>query len=289
MPLPKTEGLKNYGNSLRLMALSYFSLFLLTVLNMLSGNSSLNFTIALTAISVQTVLIAFSLIGLINTHYISRINILKFLTPTLLFVILILAFDKTGWKPCLQSVDDFIRSYNHPLSILNKIFLLFCIVQLIYLSAVFIAEAKKYKTEPYCYYDETYQLKLHWVRYYFYVAVAFCILVIGSLFFPSPTLTLVITSMTIVFYTVFGLSYIQYQHTYRHIEAMKFTIETIGDPVVEMNNRYLSWDKLKSLVIADKFYLRPELDIEQMARYLKIGRSTLSGYINREEKMNFHA
>ena len=288
-PLSEKQGLKNYLLSLRIMALAYFSVFLITVINLLLGKSSLNFPIGLIAISFQTVFIYFALIGLMNIQFIKRTYVLKSLTPTLIFVILIIVFEKTWGNPRLDHVDDFIPYYNHPTAILNMVFLLFCIVQLIYLSAVFIVEAKRYELKLYDYFADTYQLQLQWVRYYYYGAVAFCILVIGSLFFPSLAFSLVITSITMVFYTVFGLCYMQYPRTYKYIAPMMVTPPALNNDETAMNYRKLSWDNCKNFIIADKYYLHAEIDIEQMAQYLKIGRSTLSGYINREENMTFHA
>jgi len=113
-------------------------------------------------------------------------------------------------------------------------------------------------------------------------------MVIVSLFFPSLAFSLVITTITIVFYTVFGLCYIQYPRTYKYIAPMMVTTPIKQNHKAETNYRKLSWDNYKNSIIADKYYLRPEIDIEQMAQHLRIGRSTLSVYINREENMTFH-
>ena len=64
---------------------------------------------------------------------------------------------------------------------------------------------------------------------------------------------------------------------------------SVNNEESEMNSRSLSWIKLKFMILDEKYYLRPEVNIEEMAQYLKIGRTTLSNLINKEEKMNFHA
>jgi len=224
-----------------------------------------------------------------NSHFVNRVYVIKFLIPTLLFVILLFVFEKMWGNPRLEFLDDFVSNYDHPTAILNMAFFLFCIVQLIFLSALFISETKKYELKLDNYFADTFQLQLNWVRYCFYGAVAFCMLVVVSLFFSSLTFSLVITGVNTVFYTVFGLCYIQYPRTYRYIAPMMVATPTIRINEVETKFRNVPWSKHKSIIIDNKYYTRPEIDIEEMAQYLKIGRSTLSGYINREEKMSFRS
>jgi len=40
--------------------------------------------------------------------------------------------------------------------------------------------------------------------------------------------------------------------------------------------------------MAEKYYLKAGVTIEEMAQHLKIGRTTLSSFINCEEEMNFN-
>jgi len=289
LPLPQTKGLNNYYRSLRFLAVAYFNLAVITAINLLSGNSIINFYIELTVISFQSILFAFSLISLMNSNFTNIVYILRYMTPTFLFIILLFVFEQIWGNPGLKHIGDFIPNFSHPMTILNIVFLLFCIAQLIYLSIFFIVEAKKYELKLNDYFADTYRLQLHWVRYYFYGAVAFCIVVLMSLFFLSPAFTLVVILINIVFYTVFGICYIQYQRIYINISLIFDTAGLVGSEEPEFSYRALSWEKLKCSIIVEKYYLCTEINIEQMAQYLKIGRSTLSNYINREEKMSFHS
>jgi AraC-like DNA-binding protein len=288
LPFPKNKGLKNYYISLRLLALAYFSLAIITAIGMFMDNNQVNFPIELTAISLQTILFAFTLTTLFNTQFANKVYVLKHLLPTAFFVILSLVF---GWmwdNPALRNIADLDENATHPKVVLNILFLIFCIAQLIYFIRLFLLQKKIYKLKLENYYADTYRLHLNWVRYCFFGASAFCILVIISMFFDSPAFALFVTCVNILFNTVFGLCYIQYPITYNNIEPILYEQVKVIKEETKTNYRAVTWDNLKSKIIADKYCLRADVNIDEMAQYLKIGRTTLSNYINKNEGMNFH-
>jgi AraC-like DNA-binding protein len=70
-------------------------------------------------------------------------------------------------------------------------------------------------------------------------------------------------------------------------------VEPAIQPVVQPEaslkiNRKISWSVLRAKIIRDKYYTRMGVNIEDMAQYLNIGRTTLSGMINKEENVNFN-
>lgn len=288
LPIQRKEGLKNYRISLRLFALAYLVLAVLTLVNLLSGGSELDLFINFTAISLQTILFALSLIVLINPYFVNLYYVLKRLLPTFLFVVVFICFTKI-WNPLhFHHIADVIQHYNQPLSVLYLLFFAFCVLQLFYFFRVFISQTKKYESKLDNYYADTYPLQLRGVRYYFYGASVFCVMVMVSVLIPSPIFGLVVTAINSVFYIAFGLYYIQYPTIYHIIEPV------IGISALNQNAdqkvvaRGLSWEKLKSTIVSDKYYLHSEINIEEMAQYLKIGRTTLSNFINKEENMSFH-
>ena len=288
LPLPNNEGLKSYRITLRLFAISYFTLAVLTLLNLLSDNEEINYPIDLTTISLQTTLFSISLISLFDSYFVNKRYVLKHMFPTLLFVVSSVLVSIIWGYPTLHNMHDFVRNYTHPATILIILFLFYCIAQIIYFIVVFKSQVKKYKLKLNDYYSNTFQLQLIWVSYCFYSALTFVILVIIFIFFFTPIFGLIITAINFIFYTVFGLYYIQYPLTYIHIESMFITSSLVNREEPESNSRILSWKKLKSMIIDEKYYLRSDVNIEEMAQFLKIGRTTLSNFINKEEKMNFH-
>lgn len=289
LPLPRKEGLKSYRSSLRFLAISYFILAVLTTLNLLSDNKNVNFAIDLTTISLQTILFSFSLIILFNSSYANVTYVLKHIFPTVLYIFISLIFAKIWGVNSMYSINVFRVNQIQPGAVLNMLFLLFCIAQIIYFSLIFISQAKKYKLRIDNYFADTDRLRLIWVSYCFYGALSLVFLVIISMFVASPAFGLVITGINSVFYILFGLYYIQYPNTYVNIEPMFVTSDLNNNEDLKINHQSISWGKFKSVIIDEKYYLRPGVNIEEMAQYLKIGRTTLSNLINKEEKMNFHA
>lgn len=288
IPIPRKEGLKNYRISLRFLSLAYFALSVLTVLTVVHGNNEVDYVLNFTAISLQTLLFAFSLIVLLTPDFSNTYLVLKHLAPTFVLVILSLLF-KAIWK-CqpLHTLTDLIHYLSRPSTVVVMLFFIFCIVQLVYFFRLFHAQLHEYKSKLNNYYADTYSLQLRGIRYCFYGASVFCVLVLISVLIPSLLFALVVTAVNSLFYIAFGLYYIQYPSIYNIIEpvigtsASNQNVEQVAYP------RGLSWEKLKSTIISDKYYLRPEINVEEMAQYLKIGRTTLSNFINKEENMNFH-
>ena len=149
-------------------------------------------------------------------------------------------------------------------------------------------QLKKYKANLDDYYADTYPLKLQWVSYCFYAATAFCLLIFVSILVPSPLFELITTAINSVFYIVFGLYYIQYPNIYHIIEPVLNPSLLSQNKTQHVLVKVSSWENLKSKIISEKYYLRSEINIEDMAQYLKIGRTTLSNFINKEENVNFH-
>ena len=73
-----------------------------------------------------------------------------------------------------------------------------------------------------------------------------------------------------------------------YIEPSIFSKATGTDEMLK-NNKRLAWCDLKIQIIRDKYYLKTGVNIEDMAHFLKIGRTSLSTFINLEEGMNFNA
>lgn len=285
IPMPNRDGLKNYRISLHFFALAYVVLAILTFIGVLSSNSKVDVFLNFTAISLQMILFAFSLIVLLNPLFSNTLYVLKHIAPTFFFVFLSVVA-KAVFKLFATYRPHFISQYSQPQILLNILFVVFCVGQLIYFFRLFHLELKKYKSKIDDYYADTHFLKLHWVQYCFYGASVFCVLVMISVLVPDPLLNLIVTAVNSLFYIVFGLYYIQYPSIYTVLEPAINTPAFNQEQVT--SSRGLSWEKLKSVVVSEKYYIRAEINIEDMAKYLKVGRTTLSGYINKEENMSFH-
>lgn len=286
-PFPDKNALQNYRNSLRFLAIAYLAVAFLSIPYVFEGYTS-NVPVDLTALSLETILFSIALIVLFNPLYINRKFLFKCIAPTLGYILLFNLFSLIWGSPEYKGIQTSDFGYFcHPTAILNGLFLLFCIAQMICFTRIFRAEAKKYLLKIENYYSETDSIKLVWVRYNFYSALAFGILIIFSIIVSSSDFSIVVTMINIVFNTVFGLSYIQYPKTYNKIEALLWGVEENAIYSVKVA-RKKSWSEYKTQIISEKYYLRQGVNIEDMAQHLKIGRTTLSNYINSEERVNFN-
>jgi AraC-like DNA-binding protein len=286
-PMQKVEGLKKYRISLHFFSLAYIILALFTLLEFIPGKSLISFPIELTLISLQTILFSLSLISLFNSSFVNLVYILKYLIPTLIYVVLSIIFNRIWNNISMNSLGDFVQNYSHPSAALNILFLIFCIAQVIYFTVTFNSQKRKYESKLDDYFADTYQLQLRWVCYCFYGAVVFSLLIITSMFSSTPALDWIVTAVEIIFYTMFGIFYIQYPQMFVYIEQAIYPAkEIIGE--TGRSKKRLVWDDFKTQIIDNKYYLKPGVTIEDMAQYLKVGRTTLSTFINNEEGMNFN-
>src|SRR3989339_23294 len=99
----------------------------------------------------------------------------------------------------------------------------------------------------------------------------------------------IFTLIYTVFYFGFALEYIKYNKIYVQIEpvVVEEKVEFIA-PDQNKTRTKPGWINLRKQVIENQYYLELGINIEEMARRLKIGRTNLSIYINREEGMNFN-
>jgi len=66
-----------------------------------------------------------------------------------------------------------------------------------------------------------------------------------------------------------------------------FVQENNKDEFAKVRKR-INWIQLKEQILEDKYYLGEGVNIQEMAQYLKIGRTSLSTFINNHEGMNFN-
>ncbi len=290
LPLPSISGLRNYRISLKVLALAYILQGALSIIPLVLKYPEVRLLEPLELIisSSQAILFAFTLITLFNPSFVTSRLIFRHLLPVLLFIVLLLFFTYIWGNPALDTLNSLYDHTTHPTIILRISFTLFYIFQLFYFTKLFFGEEKKYEQQLDNFFADNYRLYLKWVRYCFYAALLVGIIALSSFFFYSSVWVTTSAGIYAFFYVGFGLFYIQYPNTFIEIEkAIEKTELAIVDET-EKNQRQLTWDKLKQQVIDEKYYLKPGVNIEELAQHLKIGRTTLSVLINKEEGINFN-
>ena len=289
LPLPLNKGLNNYRNSLRFLAGAYLIMAILNILVMIFDISLDNFISMelLTMASLQAALFAIALIILLKPQLNTKKYLIKQIIPVLILNILyLLVSDKWG-DPEVLNVGELIKSAFHPAIVVREFFLLYYVFQLAYLTRLFFRQERLFENKIDNYFADNLRLYLPGVRYSYYAALAIGIGAFLSCFLFSNQWEMVFTIIYAIFYLGFGIYYIQYPRTFISIEPAIYVQENNKDEFAKAKKR-INWIQLKRQILEDKYYLGDGVNIQEMAQYLKIGRTTLSTFINNNEGMNFN-
>jgi AraC-like DNA-binding protein len=207
--------------------------------------------------------------------------------PILIFVI---AYVFTAYAWGYTEVRTFEELNKHiytPDVMIRELFLLYYVYQLLYLIRIFNYHSSVYEKDIDNYFADSSHLQLLGVKRSFYSALIVGIFAFISCFILSPLLMVIFDASYSLFYLVFALYYIQYPRKFIYIEPAIYPANSSAEKYV-YNKKRLVWADFKDQIIADKYYLKSGVTIEDMAQYLKIGRTTLSTFINNHEGMNFN-
>jgi AraC-like DNA-binding protein len=159
---------------------------------------------------------------------------------------------------------------------------LYCF-QLIFYTVIYFNQEKKYRVKAMDYFSDNVWLRLSWVRVAFISALIIGVVSLISYLFAQKW-DWIFISLYSIFYFGFALQYIKYNKIYTLIEPIQ------AEP--EITNRKprtkMEWPGLKQQILQHNYYLESGINIEDIALRLKIGRTTLSTFINREEGVNFN-
>lgn len=289
LPLPPNKRLKNYRTSLRFLSGAYVTMAVLKILVMAFKMETVDFISneRLTISSLQATLFAITLITLLNPGFSTRTYLYKQIFPVIGLNFLSLLMAVKWGNPVIRNFNELGQSFLHPAILIRGVFMLFYFGQLVYLTYLFSKQIKLFESEIDNYFTGSIQVYLPWVKYCYYGALSVGVTAFLSCFFMSEGWVLSFTIAFTIFYLLFGLYYIQYPRTFVYIEPAIYPQVIVPDKSVK-NNR-LDWNELKARVLAEKYFLKAGVNIEDMARHLKIGRTTLSTFINNDEGMNFNS
>jgi len=290
IPIPKTKGLYKYRISLRFLAGAYLIVALVKTAVMLFKITHVDLISMerLTISSFQATLYNFALITLINPRFINRRFLYYQIIPVIALNMLYILVASRFGHPVLPNLSKLTELALQPPVLVRELFVLFYIFQIIYFCRLFILKVRQYKKNINDYFSESYRLYLPWIEYCYFTSLTIGICALISCFILSENLVLIFNIVCIVFYFVFGICYIQYPQTFKLIEPVIYTSHNNPAEGTKIN-KHVVWNELREVIIQEKYYLRPEVNIEDMAHHLKIGRTTLSKFINSEEKMNFNS
>jgi AraC-like DNA-binding protein len=289
LPIPINNGIIKYRNSLRFLFGAYLLLGLLKIYTIVFNIEIVNFLAIenLLIAALQAILFTLTLITLINPQVITLRYINGKILP-LLILLLIFGCTSMLWgNPNTPSFTMLKELMWHPTVIVREITLIFYIYLLITLTKEFRTQEKKYQIDIDNYFSDNSSIQLRWVKYCFYAALTAGLAALLSFVHVSENFYIILDVTFTVFYLFFGIYYIQYPRTFIIIEPAIIALEN-SENEFHKNPKRNNWAILKAQIITEKYFLRTGVNIEDMAKHLKIGRTTLSTMINSEEKVNFN-
>jgi AraC-like DNA-binding protein len=290
-PLPSnSEGLKSYKVSLRTLGIAYVLFALLVLISEAIDEPEVDLlsVINLNIASLQAILFTMALVILLNPNMVTRKYLLKHASPIIIFdIVYILVALKWG-NPEISNFAALQKTCLTPPVIVRELFLLFYAIQLGYLAFIFIREVKIYDEAVDNYFSDGYKVHIRWVSICYYSALTLGVFGVFMMCLFSFVWEIIFTFCCIVYYVGFGVCYIQYPKTFIKVEPVISSGIPESEIHLKINNRF-SWVELKGKVLKEKYYTRMGVNIEDMAQYLKVGRTTLSGFINKEEGVNFNS
>ncbi len=271
--IPRDTRLRKYRVARRLLAYAYIILaavgFWEVFGNAESENhDSIQIAFTLIAASFQAFLFTFSLITLIDIHYVTHRKIIYNLFPMI-----------TGSGILLLSLFDVI-----PLSF-NAVFYTslsgYCI-QLVFYTVLFLREYNKCRKQINNFFSDDEDKRLNWIKTAFFLALAIGIIALVSLFIPLRAY-IVFTILYTAFYVYYAMKYINYVNLFHYI------ISALELPLVseKRNGNDKNLDIIIHSWIAGKGFTAPEITLDTLASELSTNRTYLSSYINQNMNCNF--
>jgi AraC-like DNA-binding protein len=288
-PLPSGQrGFRYYRVSLRTLAVGYFLFGSLIAISMMIGEPEVDLLsiINLNIASLQAVLFTMALVILMNPAYVTKRRVMMHVAPIVLLDLIEIILSLEWGNPNLDNISALMALWSYPTIIVREVFWLFYAIQLGYLTRIFIVQTKLYASVLNNYFSDGYRIHIPWVLVCFYSSLALGVFGVFMMCFFSLKWEVIFTFCCFIFYLIFGVCYIQYPRTFLQVEP---AIQPVVQPEASLKiNRKISWSVLRAKIIRDKYYTRMGVNIEDMAQYLNIGRTTLSGMINKEENVNFN-
>jgi AraC-like DNA-binding protein len=290
LPLPKSQNLNRFRGSLQYLAFAFFILVIFKFLDLIFDKPIVNMISMdeLIFASIQIPLFTLSFVNLINPALINYRYLIKKFLPLLILIICYMLSSSIYGDPVIINYKSFLNHVVHPTVIARELFLLYYCIQLgsliqIYIGIERINREKKANDEFSVY------LEIHfpWIRGFFGTIIIVSVSSLVYCFMISELMEIIISFIYVTFYFLFAIFYIRYPKLYFKIEPMLQTNYGIGTKNVIIKQK-LHWVDLKEKVITNKYYLRSGVSMDDMAAYLKIGRNTLSGFINKNESVNFN-
>ncbi|MGE0078706.1 MAG: helix-turn-helix domain-containing protein [Bacteroidales bacterium] len=304
VPVPKNEHLKNYRISLKVLGVDYIILGLLDIPMLIFWEESHFFGyfsfIRVLLSSLQAFLLTFALLNLLNPQFITLQRLYKNVSPLVVFVVLYFASFLMFGNYELNSLSEFGEGLKHPTMVIRLLFFVFYAIQICYYCNLFHVEAKLFKKELENYFSDTHKLNQRTYLNLLRGAILVGIIALVSLIQQNLIFESFFTVVTIVFYFLFAVKFINYTKIFILIEPaimhqpQNGQVELDGvkenpEPDSMRASYNYNWKNYRKRIVDEKHFLKEQVTLEDIAHELQVSRTTLSNLINKEEGQNFYS
>lgn len=302
VPVPTNKHLANYRISLKILSVDYFVMCLLNLYLILFVWDQpfigyFNFVRVLIC-SSQTYLFTFVMLNLLDPHYVTFKRLYRNILILSIFGIAYMSSRFIYGDFEIDSLANIVQGFQYPTMIIRILFFVYFVAQLVYYSYLLYGNVRKFENVIENYFSDTHLLS---IKSFMGLLVALAVFgIMGMLFIllPFSSYNFILTIASILFYFLFAVKFINYPKLFVVIEqAINIETETETDefpetddtPALNVQRSRSNWNSFKKTIIEEKYYLKEQITLEEMAQALRISRNTLSSLINSEEKQNFYA
>lgn len=290
--VPDKKGLRGYKMARRMMGCSYIICFIFLVIEIISlslaASSVLQQLLMITIGIFQAFLFTFALTTLIDVNFFTWRRFIREMVVILL--------------PAMAAFMVFFFCSAQFGFIAFLLLALFYLIKLVWYVIHFRNRYHDYERQMSNYFSDDEPHRLEWVNWSFFTALTIGVLAFFYSLFPSVVASLIFTIVMGVYYTVFGIRFINYAFTFYQIETAMVDSTTednvgtgLSDTVAEgvVANQtpkvidQLLMDKLSSLMEEQRLYIKPDLTIEEVAVLAGVPYRAVSATINRCKGITF--
>lgn len=283
--VPDRMGLMGYRMARRMMGcayLFYFAALLVQAFVRSTPSSTLLHSMIVIVIGIlQAFLFTFALTTLIDVKFFTWQRFVRE------FLLLLL--------PILICFQLFTAYFPHAEWVGFLLLTLFYLVKMTYYVLHFRRRYRDYEQRMDNYFSDDERKRLMWVNRSFFTALSIGILALLYGLFPSMLMSLLFALSVIIYYTIFGIRFLNYAFTFQQIEAAMVdeqedakgeAVNTLPATTGAASDSQLM-ERLHTLMISQRLYTRQDLTIEDVAVQTGESHRTISTAINASKDTNF--
>lgn len=277
LTVPQVEALHKYKVARTIIAFTYLCLGISNLVEVLFHDDAIDIPmtcmITLFVSMFQAMLLTYTHLTLINLDFATK---KKLITESLPFLICIII-------GIVSLSLDTKREYTNKL---NFIFVVYYISLLFRYTIYFRNVYNGYKKRMDNYFAEQEIKRFSWIYYSFYASLTVGIVALTSICFDSVLGKIAFNLIVLLFYSYFGVHFLNYAYQFRMHEAVIREDPNLSDQKEQKHNYSHLEARIKKWC-SEKGFVKQGLTIEDLATRLNSNRTYLSLYVNKHLNTTF--